>query len=265
MANEERKPVAFVIQQFDGGRFDKRYQETIRPAVEKAGAVPNRADQILGLQPIIQKIEDAIRDADICIAEVSLDNPNVWLELGFALATDKPTVILCDKGIRERLPFDIQHRPVILYSTDSKSGYEDLEDRIVREVKNQLEAASRLKRTPVVQSGASDTKDLKGYEIAILSALLALWPASSNGVSSWDLQKKLGRSGYNETQIGLGITKLMAAGYVEQRMETDERDGYDYLGYRITPEGITWLHENEQAITPRESSAATFLDDDIPF
>lgn len=265
MRNEERRPIAFVIQNFDGGRFDKRYQETIRPAIEKAGAVPNRADQILGLQPIIEKIEDAIREADICIAEVSLDNPNVWLELGFALAIDRPTVILCDRGIRQELPFDIQHRPVILYSTESKSGYEDLEDRIVREVKNQLQVASRLKKAPAVQIGASDTKDLKGYEISILSALLALWPASPDGVTSWDLEKKLGRSGYTDVKLGLGITKLMAAGYVEQRRETEARDGYDYLGYRITPEGITWLHENEQAIAPRESSPTESVDDDIPF
>src|ERR1017187_7444846 len=108
---EESKPTCFVIQEFDdGGKFDLRYSETIHPALDAAGVKPLRADKILGLQPIIQKIESAIREADICVAEVSTDNANVWLELGYALALDRPVVILCDKSARERLPFDIQHR-----------------------------------------------------------------------------------------------------------------------------------------------------------
>lgn len=43
------KPTCFVIQQFDdGGMFDKRYQETIRPALIAAEVEPLRADAILG-------------------------------------------------------------------------------------------------------------------------------------------------------------------------------------------------------------------------
>jgi hypothetical protein len=123
MADEVTKPTCFVIQSFDGGTFDRRYTETIRPALIKASVVPQRADEILGLNPVIEKIESAIELATICFAEVSLDNPNVWLELGYALALRKPTVILCDKAIRSKLPFDVQHRPIIFYSSDSKSGF----------------------------------------------------------------------------------------------------------------------------------------------
>ncbi len=47
-----------------------------------AGVKPLRSDHMLGLQPVIEKIEKVIRDADISVAEVSTDNPNVWLELG---------------------------------------------------------------------------------------------------------------------------------------------------------------------------------------
>jgi len=121
---ESPKPTCFVIQLFDGGMYDRRYKETIRPALIKADVDPQRADEILGLNPVIDKIETAIESASICIAEVSEDNPNVWLELGYALALDRPTVILCDKSKRQKLPFDIQHRPIIFYRTDSRSGYE---------------------------------------------------------------------------------------------------------------------------------------------
>ena len=139
MSEEESvKPTCFVIQAFDGGTYDRRYKETIRPALIKAEVEPQRADEILGLNPVIEKIETAIESASICIAEVSEDNPNVWLELGYALALDRPTVILCDKSIRQKLPFDIQHRPIIFYRTDSRSGYDELESNIVKWIKNEL-------------------------------------------------------------------------------------------------------------------------------
>ncbi|MDG1580423.1 hypothetical protein [Pseudomonas sp. GOM6] len=105
MTDRTAQPTCFVIQAFDSGTYDRRYSETIKPALIKAGVEPQRADEILGLNPIIEKIESAIELASICIAEVSEDNPNVWLELGYALALNRPTVILCDKSKRSRLPF----------------------------------------------------------------------------------------------------------------------------------------------------------------
>lgn len=276
MVAESRKPVAFVVQSFDGGKFDRRYLETIRPGILKGGAEPRRADEILGVQPIIQKIEDAIQSADICIAEVSQDNPNVWLELGYALALNKPTVILCDRGLRDRLPFDVQHRPVIFYSTESKSGYEELEGKVAAEIKNLGRlVASEAEQRPILQMGANDIGDLKGYEVSVLAALLAAWSTSPAGLSSWQIERKLERAGYTDTQIAMGISRLMSLSYVEQSTEED-RDGDNFHAYRITPAGIRWLHDNEDAIEPLElKTAATrslatdstpgFFDDDIPF
>lgn len=74
MENKKIKPTCFVIQAFDGGRYDRRYSETIKPALIKAEVEPQRADEILGLNPIVEKIETAIKLASICIAEVSEDN-----------------------------------------------------------------------------------------------------------------------------------------------------------------------------------------------
>jgi len=134
---DENTPSCFVIQQFDdGGTYDRRYRETIEPALREAGVRAQRADEILGLQPVIDKIESAIRDASICVAEVSTDNPNVWLEVGIALAMNRPTVILCDRAVRSKLPFDIQHRPVILYRADSRSGFDHLASEITKLVRN---------------------------------------------------------------------------------------------------------------------------------
>jgi hypothetical protein len=46
-----------------------------------------------------------IREASVIVAESRLLNANVFYELGYAHATDKPTILLAERG--HPLPFDI--------------------------------------------------------------------------------------------------------------------------------------------------------------
>ena len=265
---ENNTPTCFVIQEFDdGGPFDKRYQETIEPALIKAEVEPQRADEILGLKPVIQKIEEAIRKASICVAEVSTDNPNVWLELGYALANNRPVVILCDEQIRDELPFNIHHRPVIFYRTDSKSGYEELEQRIKEEVEEQIKQDENVASAPIIKGGADKLEDLKDYEVAILSTLLALWPANLSGTNHWELKMALKGTKHNELALSLGLANLANKELIEQ---IAEREGIDeeYFLFRITPKGIIWLDERKDQLELTKDipdEAPQFVDDEIPF
>lgn len=264
------KPTCFVIQTFDGGKYDRRYRETIYPALIKADVVPQRADEILGLNPIIEKIESAIKSASICIAEVSDDNPNVWLELGYALALNRPAVILCDKSIRARLPFDVQHRPVILYRTDSRSGFDELESNIVKWVRNELKSDRRLKNVPVLKPGSENKSDLEDYEVEILSTIFAFWPTPIGGISYWDLKNKLQSSGFAEVAIAMGISELLDRGYVSEKLQTEDggNEFYELKYYFVTKDGIRWLQMNRCVLTMRENLAASpenTAEDDIPF
>jgi len=140
LLDEIKQPICFVIQPFDNdGPFDKRYKETIEPALKDAKVHPLRGDDIPGIEQVIEKVAVGIEAATICVAEVSEDNPNVWYELGYAWAHDKPTILLCERSVRNNLPFDIQHRPVIFYRTDSISGYKELEEKLIEAVAHELE------------------------------------------------------------------------------------------------------------------------------
>lgn len=269
---EDTKPTCFVIQKFDeGGTHDRRYTETVHPALSAAGVKPLRSDHMLGLQPVIEKIEKAIRDADICVAEVSTDNPNVWLELGYALAIGQPVVILCDKAMRDKLPFDIQHRPVIFYRADSRSGFEELEKRIILEVKNQLATQKRVASNPILTKGSPDINDLKGYEVAVLASLLAMWPSSPEGVTAFELEKKIKGLGHDAVALGFGLTRLIDKGYIQKVSQYDM--DREWFAYQLTPEGIAWLHDNEERIEKsaptkvpkQQAKPSTDFDDNIPF
>jgi hypothetical protein len=77
-------PICFVIQPFDGGPFDKRYEDIFVPAIEAAGLEPYRVDRDPAAMIPIDDIQVGIRKADACLADISSPNPNVWFGLGFA-------------------------------------------------------------------------------------------------------------------------------------------------------------------------------------
>ncbi len=80
----------FVIQPFDdGGKFDKRYKDVFDPAIREAGLEPYRVDNDPAVSVPIDNIQDGIRRASACLADITENNPNVWFELGYALSSDK--------------------------------------------------------------------------------------------------------------------------------------------------------------------------------
>ena len=109
--------ICFVIQPFDGGRFDKRFNDVFKPALEQAGFEPYRVDRDPAVEVPIESIEEGIRSSTICLADITLDNPNVWYELGYAFDSGRSVILVCaDERGGGRFPFDIQHRSIIRYS-----------------------------------------------------------------------------------------------------------------------------------------------------
>jgi hypothetical protein len=283
-AAEERvpaKPKCFVIQWFDGATFDRRYRESFKPALDRAGAAPQRADEILGLSPVIEKIQDAIEAAQLCLAEVSVDNPNVWLELGYALALKRRVVIVCDRALREKLPFDVQHRPVIFYRSDSPSGFKELESSLEKWVRNEIDELKRQEAVPVLVVGSQASQSLTNPEATLLTILLMERTRQSE-TSSWSVEEKMQARGIDDFETALALVALVRAGYVSVRVSF-ERSSYgdeEVKWYSLTDQGEAWLVEHKgdlKASAPvaqpaavrqypvREAQAAFSDDDDIPF
>lgn len=273
MEEEKEKPLCFVIQPFDGGTYDRRYNETIKPALKKAGVEPKRADDILGLTPVIEKIEAAIASSPICLAEVTEDNPNVWLELGYALALDRPTVIICEKKIRPKLPFDVQHRSIIFYRTDSKSGFEELEKDIVRLVRHELDTATKIEKAPILKESEIQNVDLQEFEVAILTTVFSFSTSMLGGVQSWQLESKAKNLGYEDLALALGIANLKERGFITEVVEwiEDGGSGYEAKVYAATDAGVLWIRNNQSSLEMKKSPLKVTkqdfsdFDDDIPF
>ncbi|OFX24782.1 MAG: hypothetical protein A2033_03900 [Bacteroidetes bacterium GWA2_31_9] len=112
----------FVIMPFSA-QYDGIWKSVIEPTILNRRDICVRADNIFSTSPIIDDIINSINDADYIVADLSVQNPNVYYELGYAHALQKK-VILITQDI-SLLPFDLKHQRVILYK-DSASGAQDL-------------------------------------------------------------------------------------------------------------------------------------------
>ncbi|WP_300322226.1 tetratricopeptide repeat protein [Accumulibacter sp.] len=108
------KPHAFVAMPFgskpghDGQLidFNRVYTEYIRPALEAAGLEVFRADEEPRAGDIRTDMFQELLVADLVVADLTLDNPNVWYELGVRHALRARGVVLV-QGPRPNQPFDI--------------------------------------------------------------------------------------------------------------------------------------------------------------
>src|SRR5215208_4303653 len=100
---------AFVAMPFglkEGVDFDAVYHDYIAPAVTAAGCEIVRADEALLAGDIRTDMFQELLLADLVVVDLSLDNPNVWYELGVRHSLRSRGVVHV-RSQRERLPFDV--------------------------------------------------------------------------------------------------------------------------------------------------------------
>lgn len=99
----------FVVMPFgrkEGIDFDRVYHDYIRPSLESAGYVVFRADEELCAGEIRSDMFQELLLADLVVADLTIDNPNVWYELGVRHALRARGIILIQSN-RKRQPFDV--------------------------------------------------------------------------------------------------------------------------------------------------------------
>lgn len=132
----------FVVMPF-ADPLGSYYEKVYKPAIEKAGLTPIRADnEIFGTGKIIDQIWSGINSAKVLIAELTDRNPNVFYELGLAHALQKPVVLISSN--EKDVPFDLHYIRVIYYDvTDPFWGnklIEKVAENILSAIKNPEEA-----------------------------------------------------------------------------------------------------------------------------
>jgi tetratricopeptide (TPR) repeat protein len=122
--------------------FDKVFRAVIKPAIENAKLSSHRADQEMASGVIHTQMFKSLRDEALVLADLSLDNPNVYYELGVRhVMTPSGTILICRKG--SKLPFDIALSRVIFYDFDGVSFDVEEAGRVQTEISDALNEAKR--------------------------------------------------------------------------------------------------------------------------
>ncbi|MGD0540930.1 MAG: hypothetical protein ABSB33_05375 [Tepidisphaeraceae bacterium] len=189
----------FVMQPFDGKKFDRRFKDIFEPAIKAAGMEPYRVDRDPSVDIPIAQIEKGIGESLACFAEITTDNPNVWYELGYATASGKPTCLVCSTERKTDFPFDVRHRGIIKYDVGSPSDFHRLRRQITSRLKAVLardtELARELQGTwmsswPPATENPSDWLD-ETVEIESRSGELVLTNSNNNDGYQWEGRGKL--------------------------------------------------------------------------
>jgi hypothetical protein len=109
---ETQKPKAFVVMQFTSP-YNELYTDVIKSVCQDFGIDVIRADEDYGPGVIIADVAKQIVESKVIIAEITPTNPNVYYEVGYAHALNKPTILIAEKGTK--LPFDVSPFRILLY------------------------------------------------------------------------------------------------------------------------------------------------------
>lgn len=129
-------PRIFVVMPFTA-ELDDAYHLGIRQVAVNLGFTCERADEMQYVGGVIEKIYDSIRDADVVVAEVTMPNPNVYYEVGFAHAIQVPVILLTRDVQATR--FDLRGYRHIVYSSivDLQNKLEGMLDRVMQDNESQ--------------------------------------------------------------------------------------------------------------------------------
>lgn len=134
---EAGKDSCFTIMPF-GGWFDDYYASIYKPAIEAAGLVAHRADDLYRPSAIVTDIWNYTKSAKLILADLSGKNPNVFYELGLAHALAKPAILITEA--MEDVPFDLRALRVLEYNKNQPRWGDQLQAKIERAIREVVAA-----------------------------------------------------------------------------------------------------------------------------
>lgn len=142
---QKEEPKVFVVMQYTP-QYDELYTDVIKPVCDELKLKPQRADETHAPGLVIADIIRQIVESKVIVAEITPANPNVYYEVGFAHALNKPTILIADKGTK--LPFDVSPFRTLFYE-NSIGGKKRVEEGLRKYLNSILSFRSVINRNPL--------------------------------------------------------------------------------------------------------------------
>lgn len=151
----------FVLMPFDKA-FDDIYKLGIKETANALSILAERVDEQIFQEGILERIYRQIELADVIVADMTGQNPNVFYEVGYAHAKGKLCILLTQRP--EDIPFDLKHHRHIIYGNSIQALRQQLTDELAW-AKSQIEVtrSSRIKVTLKDASGSLEKTKVSAY------------------------------------------------------------------------------------------------------
>ena len=115
-----------------GNWFDVYYNKIYAPAIEEAGLISKRADDLYRPSSIVHDIWQYTKECQLVLADLTGKNPNVLYELGLAHAIAKPVILIVES--MEDIPYDLRALRIIEYDKNAHNWGELLKEKIINAI-----------------------------------------------------------------------------------------------------------------------------------
>lgn len=197
----------------------------IKPVLESFGFSVLRGDHRSEAGQIDIDVIRAVQESDLCIADLTMQNANVFYEFGRRDETGKPLILLKAKG-SEELPVDVATRRYIEYDLDSRRGIIDA----CEQLRNFVE--------PIVQKGFESSGT--GASLSELAEILRRVERKVDRLSQSESKKTDFRSGEEDFDDDTNPVDLLNYSLRQKNISLAERAMHS-LSYRM--EHFRWLDQ----------------------
>jgi len=253
------KPHAFVVMPFgskpgpDGKiiDFNRVYADYIKLALEAAGLEPFRADQEMRGGDIRTDMFQELLVADLVVADLTIDNPNVWYELGVRHALRARGVVLICGG-KVTTAFDIFTDRKLRYGlkdgAPDPATLEDDKHSLTTMVKETMESWHGRKVSPVYSLMPNlQEPDWKSLRIGDVREF---WEQHDAWEGRIDLARKAGRIGDLLVLAGEApVAAFRAEAWIKAGEALRKTKGFEFAlehldrGLEIEPRHLKGLQE----------------------
>ncbi|RYG20586.1 MAG: hypothetical protein EON96_00715 [Caulobacteraceae bacterium] len=116
----------------DRKRADWIYEFVLKEACKETGLKAERADLMAGSPMIGTRIFEALQNADVCVADLSALNANVFYEVGVRHTLQKPIIHIAEEGTS--LPFDNAQHEAHFYDLTEVGSLQRLRSVLVTQL-----------------------------------------------------------------------------------------------------------------------------------
>ena len=189
---------AFILMPFDSS-FNDVYKMGIKETAQSLGIKAERVDEQIFQEGILDRIYRQIDVADIIVADMSGQNPNVFYEVGYAHAKNKLCILLTNNS--KDIPFDLKHHRHIVYGDSISNLREMLVDELAW-AKGEIENVKTSRIKVVLNKANGDLELKKWWAKGIISLQIDLTNTSQKASAEIDAIYFYCSKGWTFTQDG---------------------------------------------------------------